>query len=288
MKIGFDATSLCRRITGIESYTLSLIQNLIRLDNENEYVIFFRKEIHPELLQFRTRAKFIICYINNQIFCEQIWLPYIAYREKVDIIHFPAFPPGLLTLRTFVFTIHDTVIWKYPETLSWKGKLYFRPLTILGAKRAQKIITVSDSSKKDIAKYIPRKYDKIVNAQESISYVFEKKGEENVLQEIRNKYNLPEKFILSVNSVEPRKNICVLLEAYKIFKEKNKDLTHKLVLVGRQAWGKDKVLRKIQMLNLTKDVILTGYLPIGDLPSVYKLADIFVYPSLYEGFGLPP
>ncbi|MDD5165863.1 MAG: WecB/TagA/CpsF family glycosyltransferase [Candidatus Omnitrophica bacterium] len=288
MRIGFDATSLCRQITGIESYTLILLQNLLRLDGNNEYVIFFRKEIHPLLLGFERKAKFIVCPIDNQIFCEQIWLPYIANREKVDIMHFPAFPPGILTSRKFVFTIHDATIWKYPNTLSWKGKLYFRPLTILGARRAQKIITVSESSKNDIVGYVRREPGEIINCQEAVSPVFESLADEKMLQAIENKYDLPKKFILSVNSIEPRKNICRLLEAYKIFKEENKSLSHKLVLVGRRAWGNDAVIKKIKELEINNDIVFTGYVSNAELVAIYKLADVFVCPSLYEGFGLPP
>lgn len=288
MKIGFDATSLCRKKTGIEYYTLNLIKSLLRFDRTNLYVIFFRKEIPSELEEFRGTAKFIVSPFDNQIFCEQIWLPYIALKEKVDFVHFPAFPPGLFSLKRFVFTIHDVTIWKYPKTLSWKGKFYFRPLSILGAKRASKIITVSEVSKNDIAKYTHCKIGKVINAGEAVPLDFKKEIGRNLSREIRNKYNLPKKFILSVNSIEPRKNISNLLLAFRIFRDKYKDHPHKLVLVGRKAWGTDKITWEIQELKLNEDVILTGYVPTQDLAAIYKLADIFVFPSIYEGFGLPP
>ena len=288
MKIGFDATSLCRSLTGIENYAFNLIKALLKFDKRNQYTLFFRKEIHKELFEYKDRFKFFICPYHNQIFCEQFWLPYIANREKIDLMHFPAFPPGIFTSKKFVFTIHDATIWKYPETLSWKGKLYFRPLTILGAKRAEQIITVSESSKNDIARYIHQKQKNIFNCQEAISPVFGLMVEEEVLQKIRIKYDLPKRFLLSVNSIEPRKNILMLLTAYKIFREKNGNFPHKLVLVGRQAWGKDVVLRKIRELGILNDVVLPGYVPTEDLAVIYKLAEVFVYPSLYEGFGLPP
>ena len=289
MKIGFDATSLCRSLTGIENYTLNLVKALLKFDKRNQYILFFRKEIHKELLEYTGKFKHFVCPYQNQVFCEQFWLPYIANREKVDLIHFPAFPPGIFTSRKFIFTIHDATIWKYPETLSWKGRLYFRPFTILGACRAKKIITVSESSKNDIAQYVQRDREDIINCQEAISPVFENMtGEEKTLRETRVKYALPERFILSVNSIEPRKNIHVLLEAYKMFRKKNGDLSHKLVLTGRRAWGNDAVIRKIRELGISDDVLLTGYVPVKDLVAIYKLAEVFVYPSLYEGFGLPP
>ena len=288
IRIGFDATSLCRKITGIEAYALSLLQHLLQTDTHNEYVVFFLNKLPFSLRNLKTKAKFIKCPIDNQIFCEQIWLPFVINREKVDIMHFPAFPPGIFINRKFIFTIHDATIWKHPKMLSWKGRFYFRPLTILGAKRAQKIITVSESSQKDIIKYSHRKKEDIVISWESISSIFGAKITEKKLQEIKGKYSLPDKFILSVNSIEPRKNICMLLEAYKRFKERNKNSPYKLALVGRRAWGNDTVTKKIKELGLSKEVILTDYVPSEDLVAIYKLADIFVYPSLYEGFGLPP
>lgn len=288
MKISIDLTSLCRKITGIEYYARNLTKALLSLDKKNEYVLLFRKEVHLELAEFKNKARFLVCPVNNQIFCEQIWLPIIALKENVELMHFPAFPPGLLSLKRFVFTIHDATIWRYPKTLSWKGKLYFRPLSILGAKRASKITTVSEVSKNDIAKYVPCKIDKIINTGEAVALDFKKELGENASQEIRNKYNLPEKFILSVNSIEPRKNIPNLLIAFRILKDKYNDLPQKLVLVGRKAWGINNITNKIKELELNDDVILTGYIPTQELAAIYKLADIFVFPSIYEGFGLPP
>lgn len=288
MKIGFDATSLCRTITGIESYTLNLLENILKEDGGNNYVIFFRKEVHPRLAKFNNRAKFLVCPFNSQIFCEQIWLPYITRKEKVDLVHFPAFPPGFFSTSKFVFTIHDANIWKYPEMLSWKGRFYFRPLTIRGAKRAQKIITVSDSSKRDISLYTEKSGISIINAGEAVSPDFLIKTNEDMLKKIRSKYNLPDRFILAVNSIEPRKNINVLLDACKILNDKKKGLAYKLVLVGRLAWGKDVVTKKINDLGLQDNVNITGYIDSADLPYIYHMAKIFVYPSLYEGFGLPP
>ncbi|MDI6704119.1 MAG: glycosyltransferase family 1 protein [bacterium] len=286
MKIGIDATSLCRRITGIEYYTLNLIKNILEMDKENEYVILFRKEIHPELMKFRGIGKFLICPINNQIFCEQIWLPYISWKEGLDLIHFPAFPPGLFFFKKHIVTIHDATIWKYPHTLSWKGRFYMRPLTILASKRAEMIITPSENSKREIIEYAKVREEKVVNTKEGIDERFMPIKQKDRLEEIRKKYGLPIRFILSVCSLEPRKNLLTLIEAYKILRDKDPNL--RLVLVGRKAWGNDAILRRIEELGLKDELFLTGYIPIEDLVYIYNLAELFVYPSIYEGFGLPP
>ncbi|MBN2434897.1 MAG: glycosyltransferase family 4 protein [Spirochaetes bacterium] len=287
MIIGIDGTSLCRKITGIEYYTLDLIRNVLKFDKRNEYRIFFRKEIHPKLAGLKDKAKFLICPINNQIFCEQIWLPYITRRERIDIMHFPAFPPGILSKKNFIFTIHDATLWKYSNTLSWKGLYYMKPLTSLGAKRAKKILTVSNNSKKDLTKLLKIPENKIVSIYESIKEEFRIIKDEKLLDKVKRKYNLPDRFILSVGSLEPRKNLTNLLKAFHLIKKSFPKNEHKLVLIGRKAWGSSSITNQIKELELEDHVISTGYLPDADLICIYNLAEIFVFPSIYEGFGLP-
>jgi len=288
MRVGIDATSLCRKHTGIEYYTLNLLKNILRIDNKTKYIIFFRKDIHPDLKKFEGKAKFLICPINNQIFCEQIWLPYIIWKEKTNLLHFPAFPPGLLIFKKHIITIHDATIWKYPETLSWKGKFYMKPLITLATKRTLKILTISENSKKDIIKFSRLLLNKVENTGIAISEIFKPITNKIKLEEIKKKYNLNSKFILSVCSLEPRKNLVNLLMAYRSLKKINPKIQHKLVLVGRKAWGKNLISNKIKKLKLENDVIMTEYVPKEDLVCLYNLATMFVFPSIYEGFGLPP
>lgn len=288
MRVGIDATSLCRKHTGIEYYTLHLLKNILRIDNNIEYIVFFRKDIHPKLKKFEDKAKFLICPINNQIFCEQIWLPYIIWKEKTNLMHFPAFPPGLLIFKKHLITIFDATIWKYSGTLSWKGRFYMKPLIMLAAKRALKILTISENSKKDIVKFSRSLLNKVENTCIAINEIFKPVKNQMILEEVKKKYNLNSKFILSVCSLEPRKNLVNLLMAYKSLKKSNSKIQHKLVLVGRKAWGKNLISNKIKELKLENDVIMTGYVPEEDLVCLYNLATMFVFPSIYEGFGLPP
>src|SRR3989338_1573166 len=163
MKIAFDATSLKRKITGIEYYSLNLIKNLLKLDTHNEYVVLFRSQIHPELEEFRSKAKFLVCPSNNQIYCEQVWIPAVLRKANPDLAHFPAFPPGAFVATRHIMTVHDATMWKYPNATSWKNKVYMKPLTELALHRAEKIITVSESSREDISIYTKTSQDRIVN-----------------------------------------------------------------------------------------------------------------------------
>lgn len=288
MRIGFDATSLCRNKTGIEYYAFNLIKSILKYDFSNQYVVFFRREVLPELNKFKDRAKFIVCPVDNQILCEQAWLSYIAVKEQVDLVHFPSFPPGLLTSKKYILTIHDATIWKSPDTLSWKGRYYLKPLTVIAARRAATIVTVSESSKRDIAECARIPADKIVNAGESIGEGFGVIVDKGFLESVRTRYGLTGKYILSVGSIEPRKNLNLLLDAYKRLRSDPAFADRGLVLTGRKAWGNDLLLNKMRKLKLEKDICITDYVPEKDLAAIYNMAELFVFPSYYEGFGLPP
>lgn len=288
MKIGIDATSLCRKITGIEVYALDLVKNILKIDKRNNYIIFFRQEVHPELVEFKDKVKFLICPINNQIFCEQIWLPYIAIKEKVDLIHFPAFPPGLFTFKKHIVTIHDASIWEHWRWLSWKGKIYMTPLIKLSSKRALHILTVSEYAKKELMEVAKIKRGRITNTGNSIHERFKMIEDKAILKKVKQKFNLPEKFILSVSLLAPSKNFERLLEAYILFKQNQTNSPYKLVITGRKAWGASQIENKIHNLGLKEEIILTGYVSIDELVALYNLANVFVHLSLYEGFGRPP
>jgi len=287
MRIGYDATSLCRRITVIESYALNLIKALLECDTENQYVLFFRREVHPELKAYKDRAKMLIGP-SSQVVCEQLWLPFVRRRQRLDLMHFPAFPPGPLTREPFVMTVFDGTLWRNPDWLSWKARRYMAPLTRLAARRAKKVLTISDFSRSEILKYTDAAPENVVNARIAIHSAFRPELEESRCRAVRNRYGLPASYILWVGSLEPRKNLGVLLEAFVRLRGETPGRNHKLVLAGRKAWGAVRIDDEIRRLGLEADVQVTDYVEFRDLPVVYSMADLFVFPSLYEGFGLPP
>jgi len=288
MKIGIDATSICRKITGIEYYTLNLVRNILQIDNVNNYVVFFRKEIHPELVEFKDKARFLVCPVENQVFCEQVWLPYVAVKEKVDLMHFPALPPGLFTLKRYLVTIHDASIWRYPHWYSWKSRCYTLPLSRLSSKQATHILTVSRYSKSELARFAKINRDKITVSHGGTDGRFKVIKEKIILRRVKQKFNLSEKFILTVSSLDLVRNFERLLKAYAIFSQNQPDPSYKLVLTGKKSLGLDRIMNKIQELELKDRIILTGYVSDEDLAGLYNLAAVFIYLPLYAGFGLPP
>ncbi|MCI0406574.1 MAG: glycosyltransferase family 4 protein [candidate division Zixibacteria bacterium] len=285
MKLALDLTALCRRHTGMEYYALNLSRALLETDGQDEFHLFFRREIHPELRAFADRAVLHLSPFGNQVATEQGWIPHMERKINPQLIHFPAFPPGLLSKTPKVATVFDSTLWRKTERLSWKAKTYFAPLAGRALKNSRKILTISQNAKLEIAAAAKVPEEKIAVSYPAPDPVFEKAVTEENKQTVRVRYTLPERFILSVATLEPRKNLTGLLSSFARLIERAPEA--RLILAGRLAWGKDAVLKRIAELKLEKQTRVLGYVPKEDLPALYALADFLAFPSFYEGFGLP-
>ncbi|MGH8003109.1 MAG: glycosyltransferase family 4 protein [Limisphaerales bacterium] len=285
MKLALDLTALCRRHTGMEYYALNLSRTLLENGSADEFHLFFRREIHPELLPFADRAVLHLSPFDAQMAAEQAWIPYMERKIQADLIHFPAFPPGLLSKTPKVATVFDSTLWRQTDRLSWKAKTYFAPLANRALKNSRKILTISQNAKAEIAVAAKVPEEKIAVSYLAPDPLFAKPVMQESKQAVRAKYALPERFILSVATLEPRKNLTGLLNAFARLVEKEPEA--RLVLAGRLAWGKDPVLKRISELKLKERTRVLGYVPKEDLPALYALADFLAFPSFYEGFGLP-
>lgn len=277
MTIGIDATLLREgRVTGVERYTINLIKNILKEDSFNQYKIFFKEKVYSELIPFLDKCEFHICPVNNRVYCDQIWLPRKINSGNFDLVHYPAFPSSPFSKVNSVLTIHDATFWKYPETMSAGGKYYYKPLFPQAIKKAKKIITVSHSSKKDLIKYLNIPATNISVIYEALDDSFLSKKSKPL------NYLLPDKYILSVGTIEPRKNIITLIDAFQQLKMEY-NVPHELVIVGRKGW-----IRNLNIPEKIKSQIhFTGFVSDDELAGIYESADIFVFPSLYEGFGFP-
>lgn len=285
MKIFVDLTCLARTMTGVENYTFNLFKTVVETDQANKYCLLFRKKVHPF---FRTLAKHQPeCYLSlfkSQFLTEQIFIPLFLLVRKFDAHVFPCFPPGLLTRSSNLFTIcYDATMWLYPDTTSLKNRLYFKPLTERALRKAQKIFTISESSKRDISHVFAFLANRIVNIGAALPDGFTPVQEKEA-HSANADLGIKEPYLLSVGSLEPRKNILFALRALEpVLKEKN----IRLVLVGRNAWGTDEISHEIMNLSLDRYVLRTGFVSKKQLQFLYSKAEIFIFPSLYEGFGFP-
>ncbi len=274
---------------GIGWYCYNLIKQLIRLDNSNEYILIHRRKCNDVL--YSICNELIIPYpkiiILKRTLGDNIQLPIKLDKYNFDIIHeLSQIPPFLIKFDSIkIVTIHDLSALYYPETFGVFTVLSHRYILPHALKNTDVVITVSYNSKQDIVKLLGFPEDYIEVTYLGVDEIFKPINVEDDF--LKKKYNLKEPYILYVGTLEPRKNVPTLLKAfYKLKRRWN--IPHKLVIVGKVGWKYHSIFRVVEELELQKYVVFTGYVPREDLPKFYNSADIFVYPSIYEGFGLPP
>ena len=215
-------------------------------------------------------------------------VPRVARRLRLDIVHDPTgvtpFLFGAGEAKTVV-TVHDVFAWSCPGNSTLLDTLIYRYWLPGILPRVDAVITDSQASKADIVRYLKVNPAKITVIPLAADAAYRPVGEREVAR-VCEAYGLPEGYLLYVGSVTRRKNLCHLLQGYAQLKEIG--LRHPLVVVGASGWRSTEVARTVEALDLKDTVVFTGYVPDADLPALYTGAELFVFPSLYEGFGLPP
>ena len=287
MKIVIDLTSLADHFSGIERFALSITQELIK-DQNHAYTLLFKNEIHEQFKTTGPNVEKRVVRGRNKLIFNQIVMPAALWKTEADWYLFPAFPAPFLTFKKHsVSAIHDMGCWDCPDTNKRRMIWYFKLLYWKAAVNDKKIITVSEFSKGRIKEILHSKEENVWVIHNGLSDTFlnytKDKDQE---KEIICRYRLPERYILCLSTLEPRKNLRLLIEAYaKLVREKKLD-AH-LVLAGRKGWMTDNLLKNIER-EISEKITFTGFVEDGDLPCIYKKACLFVFPTRYEGFGIPP
>jgi glycosyltransferase involved in cell wall biosynthesis len=289
--IGIDLTGLWRPATGIYVYAIELAQQLLTFHRDYNFKLFFTEQVPPEFRELDGNFKAVVIPIREEVLSKQFVIGALSNSMGLDLFHFPTFPPALACFRPTIWTIHDATAWLYPETMSWKGRTYFGRLGTLAARSSKAIITVSNESKRNIVEALRVPEDKVKVIYEGINPIFKRMEDPDKLQALRQRYQLPERFLLSVGTLEPRKNLPFLIKVYKALRDKyaaqpGAGSPPALVVVGRKGWKSQEIDEALE--NAGNGVILTGFVPREDLVGLYSTASAFVLSSLYEGFGFPP
>lgn len=289
MHIAIDAALSKEIVEGLEVYALNLIKGLAAIDRENRYTIyghfwrnyreraeriFIPKQENFSLMVKRFPQSLMNLLENKWHFSiQERWLQ----KEGIDIFHgIGGITPILKKIKSVV-TIYDL---SFEINPGWYRTSWYRGVHS-SCQRADKIIAVSQNTKKDLIRIYnipPQKIEVIYGAADGIYQPMKNK---ELFKKTRQKYNLPPHFILTVSATDPRKNIEGLIHAYA----RLGGITQKLVIAGKRGIVHEAIIELVK--ELKKDVIFTGYLPQEDLVAIYNMADLFVFPSLYEGFGLP-
>ncbi|HBI16607.1 MAG: glycosyl transferase, group 1 [Candidatus Moranbacteria bacterium GW2011_GWF2_34_56] len=301
MRIGIDARFYGSVGKGLGRYAQKLIENLEKIDKENQYFIFLLKENFDEFQPKNKNFKKVLADYRWYTFSEQINMPKLLNRYNLDIVHFPHFNVPLFYRKKFIITIHDLILLHFPTlkntTLNpifyWIKFMAYKLAIGNAIRRSKKIITVSRFSKNDIlAKYAFLKKDKIAVTYEACDFKKETEPATKNNGDILRKYGIIRPYLIYVGNAYPHKNLDRLVDSWKIFSTKirnGKKFTKVpyLVLVGKRDYFYNKLLKKIKKDNI-RNIISTGFVEDSDLKFIYEKAEAYVFPSLYEGFGLPP
>jgi glycosyltransferase involved in cell wall biosynthesis len=291
MHIGLNAhlLSLSRsyRAAGINWYIYNLLRHLPNVGDQHHYTAFLgdkgARQAFPELETKTTSLPTVNPAVR--IFWEQTVQPLQLLKEGMDLFHSLAFVQPVLLPCPGIVTIYDLSFILFPEYLHPMRRLYLRWGTGYSVRRAQRIIAISSSTKRDIVELLGITEGKVDVVPCGVDEDFQPL-EDQVLADFRRKRHLPGQMILFVGTIEPRKNLIALLRGYALLRERVQPPL--LVIGGAQGWYHQEVFSAVEKLGLREDVIFPGYIPREELPHWYNAADLFIYPSLYEGFGLPP
>jgi len=292
MRIGIDARFYGPLGKGLGRYTQKLIENLENVDQENQYIIFLRQENWDDYQPHNTNFHKELADYRWYTLAEQIYLPKKIRRSQLDLMHFPHFNVPILYTGKFIVTIHDLILTQYPTVrASTLGPLLYK-IKHLGYKlviasavhRAKLILTVSNYTKSQIISHFKIDESKIKVVYEGIDPIVR---QESLLQKsILDKYNVKKPYFLYVGNAYPHKNLETLLNAFKKFLSNN--FNHHLVLVGKEDYFFERFKKQAKDLGIEKNVTFTGFVSDMDLPCLYQNADLYIFPSFCEGFGLPP
>jgi glycosyltransferase involved in cell wall biosynthesis len=286
MKILLNGLQLSKRNTGVQYYTERLFEELAKINNPDLEFHLLR----PNDQFFKSSGKIHGINVNGRlkrIFFEQFILPGYIGKHRYGLFHSTSYISPYFLNRSSVLTIHDLLVYDYPALCQSESVIYFKLFLGASIKKASHIIAVSQKVKDDIIRIFNVYPGKIDVIHLGINPIFKRIIDEDVLAQIRKKYEIPEKYILFVGNIEPKKNLERLILAYSQLKGK-KGIKHKLVIVGKKGWKYEATLQLIDKLKISEEIILTGYVVEKDLPAIYSMADMFVFPSIYEGFGIPP
>ena len=264
--------------TGVEHYAKQLILEFSK-DTKNQYILYLRTA--PQAWFSGLPSNFKIKVIPFPKFWTQIRISWEMLIHPVDVLFIPASALPLFHPKASVITIHDAAWIHYPESFTWFMRHYLHYSTKFACRSAAKIIAVSEATKNDLVKYYKISEQKITVVPHG--YTPSNQDFSQISSEVAEQ--LPEKYILFLSTLQPRKNLPTLIDAFRKLKNDHPELPHKLVVAGKPGWKFDKILIKIEE---NKDIVVyLNHISDQDRSAVYHRASAFVYPSFYEGFGLP-
>ena len=293
MRIAIDFTSFIPQMTGVDTYMKQLVWNLAKIDQINQYRIYHNYE-DRRLFAAGFPLNISHCSLSTRLrpvrlIAQQVLLPAAVSGWGADVVHSPSFiMPYLRGAARHVLTVHDMTSFSHPQChIALRRSGLYRRMVLASLRRADAVVVPSQATRQAILAFLPDlRPDRIHVTVPGIGEEFRLCDPASV-REVVARLKLPQPYILYVGTLEPRKNLPVLVESYRRLVEAGAIKEH-LVLAGKLGWGYEALLAQIDTPLLRRRVHLAGYVDPKDLPAVYAGASLFVYPSLHEGFGFPP
>lgn len=281
-----DFTQIPLQKVGVGVYAKETFKRIVNKDKDNNYYCIIQNDDNELINLFQSQK---IIKVNSKIFryfifrvlLEQFYIPFLCLKYKIDIIHslHYSFPIMKLSKTKRIVVVHDLTFFIYPKMHTLIKRYYFKIFIKLACKYSDAIICVSKSTKNDLFRYVSNIKSEVhviplaANITTNYSVI-----------DVKNKYSIKKDYLLFIGTLEPRKNITQLIKAYSNIKDKEK---LQLVIVGKKGWYYKEIFNLVDQLSLNNDIIFTGFASDEDKFALLENCYIFIYPSVYEGFGLP-
>jgi glycosyltransferase involved in cell wall biosynthesis len=292
MKIGIEAQRIFRKNKhGMDIVALELIRNLQQHDLINEYIVFVKDDLDDQVIQESPNLKIVRLKGGPYPYWEQVLLSRAASTHEIDLLHCTSNTAPLRLTVPLVLTVHDIIYlekWNFTKGTSYQiiGNLYRRWNVPQVVAQAAKIITVSHFEEKRIREHFNLPPNRIQAVYNGVGTHFQKITDTVRLASARRRYNLPDKFIFFLGNTDPKKNVEGVIKALSLIKAKGR-LSFKLVMLDIDRAYLERIASNTGNVSILDEICFTGYVPNEELPAIYSLASLFIYPSLRESFGIP-
>ena len=286
MKIGISVLTAGRNAGGPETYEVELVRNLERLDRKNQYYVYCTDEFAVRAIGVQQEN---FCYRllrpSSRWLSVSLSLPVLMLKDQVELLH-ATFAPPLFLFKPLVYTVHcvSSIVHPefYPNGVRWRLNRLLR----MGIAKAKHIISVSASTQRHLQELFQVPKDRITIVYNGVRSIFTPVPPQEALQSLAGRLKIRDPYFLYVGKLETRKNVKRILQAYARYR-KVSGRQERLVLVGRRSASFPEIDEMILALGIKDQVVLPGYVPSNDLPLLYSAAKMFVFPSCWEGFGIP-
>ena len=290
MRIAIDYTPALRQGAGIGRYTRGLVAALAEVDQRNRYTLFCAGEAPPAdqwpagfaIRRTRIPARWLTAAWHRL----RLPIPAELFAGRCDLYHSPDFTLPPLCCARGIVTIHDLSFLRVPECADPGLRAFLARAVPSAVARAHRVLADSESTRRDLIALLGVPAEKISVVTPAVEPRFHRVADQVRLEEVRRRYALPDRFILGIGTLEPRKNFAGLIRAYGQLR-RTTALPHALVIAGRPGWLYEAIYEQVREAGLTEAVRFLGFVADADLPALYTLADLLAYPSRYEGFGIP-